>query len=94
MSDLYRLIEAVSNINNELTTLKSTVFYKTELKNTLDELSINIQQKYDDLYNTLIEECNKITKREFEVALEALHNSLKAEFKMCLESSIAKLQSL
>lgn len=94
MSDLYRLIEQVANINNELTTLKNTVVNKNEFKNTLDELSINIQRKYDELYNTLIEECNRITKREIEVALEALHNSLKAEFKMCLETSIAKLQSL
>lgn len=91
MSDLYRLIEQVSNINNQISTLQNKVVYKDDLKNILDELSITMQSKLDNLYKKTIEDSTNITKKEINLVLEPLHSSLKAEFKICLDTAISKL---
>lgn len=87
-TDLDHLKEQVA-YKEDQNLLKETVVYKTELAILLKDL----EDRFEEMFQNAIQRLGTIARDEISNIFVPFHDSLKAEFKQCLDSALHRLQN-
>jgi hypothetical protein len=86
-AELYSLIGKVNDLQQQLEQLRGVVVYKNEMANALKEL----ETKFEEMFENAIQRLGNLAKEEVANIFDPFHNSLKAEFKICLDAALRRL---
>jgi len=87
MAELYSLINKVNDLQQQLDQLRNVVVYKNEMADALKELEI----KFDLMFENAIQRLGNLAKEEIANVFDPFHDSLKTEFKICLDAALRRL---
>lgn len=88
MAELYSLINKVNDLQQQLDNLKTIVVYKTEMADALKEL----ETKFEIMFENATQRLGNLAKEEIANIFNPFHDSLKAEFKICLDAALRRLE--
>jgi hypothetical protein len=88
MAELYSLIGKINDLQQQMDQLRSVVVYKTEMAEALKDL----ETKFDEMFEKATQRIGNIAKEEIANIFDPFHDSLKTEFRICLDAAIRRLE--
>lgn len=87
MAELYTLIHKLNNLQEQVEQLRSVVVYKNEMAEALKEL----EGKFEEMFQNAIQRLGTIARDEISNVFDPFHDSLKTEFKICLDAALRRI---